>query len=475
MATAGGGVLGDRYRLLRPLGAGGTSRVYEAEDLTLGRRVAVKVLAAGGLSADPVVFERFRREAETLARISSASVVRVQDAGADSGGTPFLVMELLDGVELLTLVEREGALPVEVVETVAVSICRGLEAVHEAGVVHRDVKPSNVMVTRSGRVVLHDFGLSRVLDNTPLTGVGDVVGTPRHLPPETMRGASPRPTADLYGLGTCMYTMLTGREPFTDEEEVAGIVFQVVDVGVPRLAGTPGIPERLAALVDALTERDAARRPASAAEVLDALPLGSAPETTQLVRDMVARCVRDQAVASVHQVAPTLVPDGFTAPDVPDVTESPAAPDAVGAPDTASAPAENPEYLGGSQVVFAGPRSTAEQEAAQWPATGASDRLALSGTTQQMVMSGMTEPKATSRLREAVTLVHRGDLQEAVRILGTLARVCPTSLGRDHPTTLAAQFWQAMCLSRLGAGGEAVALFSAVSERCEAERGTGRG
>lgn len=459
MTTAAGGLLGDRYRLLRPLGAGGSSRVYEAEDLTLGRRVAVKVLRMlDGLTIDPMVLERFRREAETLARISSSSVVRVQDAGVDvSSSTPFLVMELLDGVELLTLVEREGALPVEVVETVAASICAGLEVVHEAGVVHRDVKPSNVMVTRSGRVVLHDFGLSRVLDTTPVTGLGDVVGTPRHLPPESMRGATPRPTADLYGLGTCMFTMLTGHEPFPDEEEIAGIVYQVVDVGVPRLTGTAGIPDRLAALVDSLTERDPSRRPGNAAEVLGALPFGSAPETTQLLRDMVARCVRDDAVASVHHAMPAPAPEDRT----------------VAVPD-AQARAGYPQLLRDTDVTLVRPPVTGEQPAVQWPSAAGSEPLGLSGTTQQMVMSGMTEPKTTSRLREAVTLVHRGDLQDAVRILGTLARVCPTSLGRDHPTTLAAQFWQAMCLSRLGAGGEAVALFSAVSERCEAERGTGR-
>ncbi|MFG1807463.1 serine/threonine-protein kinase [Streptomyces sp. NPDC049040] len=459
MATEGR-ALTDRYRLLRLLGSGGSSSVHEAEDLALDRRVAVKLLAGGSEPADVVAAGRFRREAATLARISSPYVVAVLDAGTDATGTPFVVMELLDGVGLDALVDTHGALPSDVAEAVAASVCAGLAAVHEAGVVHRDVKPSNVMITRAGRVVLQDFGLARTIDNSPVTGLGEVVGTPRYLPPETLRGASPRPSADLYGLGTCLHTMLSGRHPFAGEEEIAPVILQVVDTGLPRLAGTPGIPARLAELTDALTERDADLRPASAADVLDRLATTVSAELVRQLRDLVADCIRDQALATVHR----------SAADVPAVAQD--------APLTRARPApgggrERPEEI-------AGLHTTAVPTPVSWPTTSADGvpgghPVGLSSTTQQMVMSGMTEAKATSRLREAVTLVHRGDLQEAVRILGTLARVCPISLGTGHPTTLAAQFWQAMCLSREGAGGEAVVLFSAVSERCEAERNSGRG
>ncbi|CAG6392088.1 serine/threonine protein kinase [Streptomyces cocklensis] len=460
MATEGR-ALTDRYRLLRLLGSGGSSSVHEAEDLALDRRVAVKLLADGPEPAGVVAAERFRREAATLARISSPYVVAVLDAGTDATGTPFVVMELLDGVGLDALVDTHGALPPDVAEAVAASVCAGLAVVHEAGVVHRDVKPSNVMITRVGRVVLQDFGLARTVDNSPVTELGEVVGTPRYLPPETLRGASPRPAADLYGLGTCLYTMLSGRHPFAGEEEIAPIILQVVDTGLPRLAGTPGIPARLAELTDALTERDADLRPVSAADVLGRLETTVSAELVRQLRDLVADCIRDQALATVHRPAA----------DVPAASE--------GVPLTAPRPApgdgrERPEEISGLHT-------TAVPTPVSWPTTSAADGVpgghpvGLSSTTQQMVMSGMTEAKATSRLREAVTLVHRGDLQEAVRILGTLARVCPISLGAGHPTTLAAQFWQAMCLSREGAGGEAVVLFSAVSERCEAERNSGRG
>ncbi|UWE10950.1 serine/threonine-protein kinase [Actinacidiphila bryophytorum] len=458
--AAEGRALTDRYRLLRRLGSGGSSNVHEAEDLALDRRVAVKLLAGGSDPAGTVEAERFRREAATLARVSSPYVVAVLDAGTDAAGTPFVVMELLDGVELDALVDTHGALPPDVAEAVAASICAGLAAVHEAGVVHRDVKPSNVMITRAGRVVLQDFGLARAVDNSPVTELGSVVGTPRYLPPETLRGASPRPAADLYGLGTCLYTMLSGRHPFAGEEEVAPIILQVVDKGLPRLTGTPGVPPRLAALADALTERDADLRPASAAEVLGRLATTVSAEPVRRLRSLVADCIRDQAVATISRPA----------------EEAPAAPEdrtlTIQLPATGDR--EHPESITGLHTT------AVPTTQVSWPTTSADGLpggppVGLSSSTQQMVMSGMTEAKATSRLREAVTLVHRGDLQEAVRILGTLARVCPISLGTAHPTTLAAQFWQAMCLSREGAGGEAVVLFSAVSERCEAERNSGRG
>lgn len=459
-----GRTLTDRYRILRPLGSGGSSSVHEAEDVALGRRVAVKVLAAGQESADPIAAQRFRREAATLARISSPYVVGVLDFGTDSSGTPFLVMELLDGVGLDTLVGAHGALPPEVAEAVAASICAGLADVHEASVVHRDVKPSNVMITRAGRVVLQDFGLARAVDNTPVTELGEVVGTPRYLPPETLRGVSPRPAADLYGLGTCLYTMLTGRHPFAGEEEIAPIILQVVDNGLPRLAGAPGIPERLARLTDALTERDAALRPPSAADVLGRLGTTVSAGPLRQLRELVAGCIRDRARATVHR------PDAV---EYPLAAPRPAVAAPPPRPPSAAAEAERPEDIAGLRAGAA-PPPVAWPTTSTGPAPGGQP-LALSTTTQQMVMSGMTEAKATSRLREAVTLVHRGDLQEAVRILGTLVRVCPISLGEDHPTTLAARFWQAMCLSREGAGGEAVVLFSAVSERCEAGRDSGRG
>jgi serine/threonine protein kinase len=422
-------ILAGRYRLLRALGRGGMGQVHEAQDMTLGRRVAVKILATDGSAPhDPAMLERFRREAPALARVNSAGVVQVLDAGEEDG-SPFLVMELLDGVELQTLIAREGPLPVQVVEIVAAAVSAGLTAVHEAGVVHRDVKPSNVMITQSGRVVLQDFGLARAVDSSAITQLGTLVGTPQYIPPETVRGGPHEGVSDLYGLGLCMYAMLTGEGPFADESELGGIVLSVVDVGVPRLTGAEHIPEALAELVDSLSARDPAARPQSAAEVLRRLPLPSA-QGEQLLREMVARSVRDQAVATVSG--------------------------------SAGIDSSLPEYDFGPP--FLPPPSGIQLSAAQQP-------LHLSDATRQIVLSGMTAQTAASRQREAVTLVMRGELQEALRMLTAVVQVCSTALGQDHPTTLTGKYWQAVCLARLGAGRDAIALFSAVSEHCEPAKG----
>ena len=422
-------ILAGRYRLLRALGSGGMGQVHEAEDMTLSRRVAVKIVATGGPAPpDPAMLERFRREAPALARINSSGVVQVLDAG-DEDGSPFLVMELLDGVELQTLIAREGALPIQVVEIVAAAVCAGLTAVHEAGVVHRDVKPSNVMITRSGRVVLQDFGLARAVDSAAITQLGTLVGTPQYIPPETVRGGQHEAVSDLYGLGLCMYAMLTGERPFADEPELGGIVLRVVDVGVPRLTGAEHVPEALAELVDALSARDPTARPQSAAEVLRRLPSPPA-EGDQLLREMVARCVRDQALATVSD--PTGIDSSL------------------------------PEYDFG--------RPSPPQSSGLWP-SATQQPLNLSDTTRQIVLSGMTAQTAASRQREAVTLVMRGELREALRMLTAVVQVCSTALGQDHPTSLTGKYWQAVCLARLGAGRDAVALFSAVSKRCEQAKG----
>jgi eukaryotic-like serine/threonine-protein kinase len=430
-----GEVLVGRYRLLGPLGTGSGGRVHEAEDVTLGRRVAVKILAEPGQGpVDPALRERFRREALALARVSSSVVVRVLDVGVSAGGSPFLVMELLDGLDLQTLVERTGPLPVDVVWAVAAGICGGLAAIHEAGVVHRDIKPSNVMVTRSGRVVLFDFGLARAVDNAPLTQLGTFVGTPGYMAPEMVRGLPPKPVADLYGLGACMYAMVTGRPPFAAHEEIGAVVLRIVDEGLPPLADVwDGSDHALTALVDALVAPDPAARPQTAAEVLDRMPAEPSARTWQTLREKVADCVRDQAVATMTRPPDSSLPDyAFN-----------------GVSQTSRPGLARP----GTAWETAGPRP-----------------LALSGTTRQLVMSGMTAQNAASRQREAVALVLRGELQEAVRMLTAVVRACSSTLGRNHPTTLAGEYWQAVCMARLGAGGEAVALFSSVNERCEQGR-----
>lgn len=416
-----GTLLGGRYRLLRRIGRGGMGVVHEALDPALDRRVAVKILHTGG---DPegadLQLERFRRETQALARIRHPNVVAVYDSGVDPGGAPFLVMELVDGVELQRLVEKYGALEPDVVRWIASGMSAALAAVHAAGVLHRDVKPSNVRITPSGRVVLQDFGLARLVEDTAITHVGLLVGTPRYMAPEVIRGEPPGPRSDLYGLGLCMYLMLTGESPRGALEDIGALVERAIDHDVPQLygdvrVGRQRIPDGLAYLVDVLCAADPRARPESAAGIQTTV--AASTDMAARVAELVRGCLREEALGLLDAAAQT--------PAYEDL----------------------PEYL------------------EPGTATAAGDLLAplsLSDLTREVVMSSMTVENATSRLREAVNLVERGELQEAVRVLTAVSRVCAPALGDAHPTTLASRYWHGVCLARLGAGGEALALFAQV-------------
>ncbi|SHM12747.1 MULTISPECIES: serine/threonine-protein kinase [Streptomyces] len=426
-------VLGGRYRLVRLIGRGGMGAVHEAVDTGLDRRVAVKrLLSVGGPDAASTALRRFRREAQGLARISHPGVVHVYDSGVHEG-TPYIVMELLDGVGLAELVESHGPLPPPLATEVGLGMCRALAAAHAAGVLHRDVKPTNVAITRAGRVVLQDFGLARLVEEPAITQAGALIGTPQYMAPDLMRGELPGAAADLYGLGACLYLMLTGTPPLgTEAVDVGALVELAVGPGVPRLAGRAGggLPEELARLVDALCRQDPRDRPSAAeteaalAELLDA-------DGGRGLRELVARCVREQAVEFVY---------------------SPPALDASA-----------PELLDWAAI----PQSEPAGPDVHRP-------LTLSDGTRQLLLRSMTAESARSRQREAVNLVLRGDIQEAVRMITAVAQVCASALGPDHPTTLTSQYWQAVCLARLGAGAEALELFSRVNAATEHRRGRDR-
>ncbi|MDT0342433.1 serine/threonine-protein kinase [Streptomyces litchfieldiae] len=419
MTIAVGDLVEDRYRLLRRIGFGGMGVVYEARDTALDRRVAVKILTAVAGGEAP---ERFRREARALARIEAPNTAGVYDFGVHLD-TPYLVMEFLDGVDLQTLVERSGRLPDAVVAAVAAGVCSGLAAAHAVGVLHRDVKPSNIRITPLGRVVLQDFGMAWLVeDSTRITRTGALVGTPRYMPPEVILGELPSPAGDLYSLGLCMHLMLTGESPFGRVDDIGAILLRVIDEGAPRLVGSfHGIARELAKLTDALTDRAPAGRPRDAQAVGDLLApiLRAAPDGTRMLGDLVRQSIRVGAVQHMYT-------------------------------DTALGDRSYPEYLDAAPSPPRQPRSP-------------DDSLTLSDVTRDIVLHSMTTETALSRQREAVNLVLRGELQEAMRVLTSVVHVCTRGLGADHPTTLAGQYWQAVCLARLGASGEALALFSAIS------------
>jgi eukaryotic-like serine/threonine-protein kinase len=262
-----------RYRLERPLGHGGMATVYLARDEELHRPVAIKLLAEN-LANDPAFRERFLREARLAARLSHPNVVSVYDAGEAEDGRPYIVMEHVPGK---TFADLGRVAPDEAVE-LATQACRGLAHAHAAGLVHRDVKPQNLLLRDDGTVKVADFGIARAAETTALTQVGTVLGTAAYLSPEQALGEEVTPATDVYGLGAVLYELLTGRTPY-EFDSLADLAAkqssgQIVPVG--ELA--PGVPANVEDAVMRSLARNPAYRPASAADF--ARELGAADEPT---------------------------------------------------------------------------------------------------------------------------------------------------------------------------------------------------
>ena len=252
-------LLADRYELREVVGAGGVARVHRAVDHHLERDVAIKVLDdQQARSADPSGRDRFLREARSAARLQHPHLVTVYDAGEDAGEL-FLVMELVDGQSLAAIIGQRAPLPVDEAVAIAVQILDGLSAVHADGVIHRDVKPSNVLVDGAGRVLLTDFGIAKRLDDIEenLTTAGMVVGTPTYLAPEQAAGEPLGIATDVYLVGLVLDEMLTGSRP-------AGSALD------PRRARSD-VPAAVADAVVRATDPDPSRRFGSAQEMIEAL------------------------------------------------------------------------------------------------------------------------------------------------------------------------------------------------------------
>ncbi|MFF7644681.1 protein kinase [Streptomyces canus] len=425
-------VIDERYQVLRTLGAGGMGEVFEAVDEALERRVAIKVIRSAYVGPDLQV--RFTREARVLARIAHPNIVAVHDIGTQ-GDAPYLVMELLEGVDLRHLLAERGPLAADVVRAIAAGMCSGLAAAHTAGVLHRDVKPSNVHLTRAGRVVLQDFGIAHLLDSaetTALTRTGVMVGTPGYMPPEALTGGSVGPPSDIYALGVCMYEMLTGRQPFA-ADQIHAVMFRIVSGTAEPLSEVPAVPADLADLVHRLMSKDPSDRPGPALTLAE---LKCPANAEQLIAEVVTGDLRDRAV------------EGFRT---------------AGA-QAAPGPADDETDTGTAVRIVAdvqGP--SAEPLSRVGTPSVSTTSVALSAATRSSILRAMSPEAAEARQREAVQLVLRGSLQEAVELLSGLAEVWRSMFGPDHPSTVTCEYWQGVCLARLGAGSEAVAKFSSVA------------
>ena len=247
--------LSGRYRLESKLGSGGMSTVYLAVDEVLDRRVAIKVLHRE-ISDQPDQLERFRREARAVASLSHPNLVAVIDAGED-GGHPYIVFEYVPGETLKKRIDAEGRLGLDEATAYAIEIGRGLAAAHAARLIHRDVKPQNVLIDAEGRAKITDFGIARSLEAHGLTATGRVLGTTDYVSPEQAMGREVDPRTDVYSLGIVLYEMLTGDVPFHAETQV-GVAMKHVNETVPDVQRKR--PETSAALAAAL-ERAVAKDP----------------------------------------------------------------------------------------------------------------------------------------------------------------------------------------------------------------------
>ena len=268
---AAGQVLGARYTLRDPIASGGMGDVWRATDDVLDREVAVKVLRHGPQTDEPGFRERFRDEARHSAALHHPNIAAVYDYGEDGVGrdaTHYLVMELVPGRPLSALLRAHGAMAAGDVRGLVGQAALALAAAHEAGVVHRDVKPANIIVTPSGQAKLTDFGISRAAWTSGHTVTGEVLGTPEYLSPEQALGEPATAASDVYALGVIAHELLTGRKPFDGGSPVATALAQVNDPP-PPLPETA--PPALRAVIEACLAKDPASRPPSARALADAL------------------------------------------------------------------------------------------------------------------------------------------------------------------------------------------------------------
>jgi beta-lactam-binding protein with PASTA domain len=317
-----GTVFDGRYRIVRKLGAGGMANVYLAEDQELGRRVAIKILDDRH-AADDSFIERFRREAKNAAGLSHPNIVSIYDRG-EAEGTYYIAMEYLDGRSLKELIVGRGPAPVKVAVDYARQILAAVGFAHRHGIVHRDIKPHNVLVGPEGRLKVTDFGIARS-GASQMTEVGSIIGTAQYLSPEQARGAPVDQTSDLYSVGVVLYEMLTGQVPFTGDTPLEIAMKHLSEVPTPPSELRPEVPHDLDSVVLRALAKDPAERYQSAdemdadlARVAQGLPVD--PETETAATAVLAG-------AGVMAAAPTSVltrPDETVTRPVPPARTPPA-------------------------------------------------------------------------------------------------------------------------------------------------------
>ncbi len=315
-----GDVLGGRYRLVELLGQGGMATIYRATDAQLGREVAVKVLHPE-YGRDPAFVARFKQEAQSAGSLSHPNIVGVYDFGVDADG-PYIVMELVDGEDVATLLARNGPLPPRQAARLAAEVAHALAAAHARGIVHRDVKPGNILVSSDGRVKVTDFGIARAWADARLTLPGVTLGSVHYFSPEQALGEQATEASDIYSLGIVLYELLSGRRPW-EGDSAAAVAMARISAPAPLVSALrPNVPPVLEAIDRRALNPDPAARFASAqamAEALEGFLDGAAPRTVPPVAGAAG-------VAAIATAARPYPPDAYAGG--PAGTAPPAAPPA---------------------------------------------------------------------------------------------------------------------------------------------------
>jgi serine/threonine-protein kinase len=265
-----GQTFGNRYEIKSVLGVGGMGMVYKANDRELGETLAIKTLKPEIIAADSNALERFKSEIKLARRIAHRNVVRTYDLG-EIGGVYYISMEYVEGKSLKDLIRERGRLPASAVLPIAKQLCRALEVSHEEGVIHRDIKPQNMVVQADGVLKVMDFGIARLATRPKESGhteQGMVVGTPEYMAPEQLMGDELDARADLYATGVVLYECLVGRVPITADTPITLIAKVLEEEPQAPSAVVPDVPAALSELVTWVLAKDREKRPRSAADLL---------------------------------------------------------------------------------------------------------------------------------------------------------------------------------------------------------------
>jgi serine/threonine protein kinase len=360
MADLVGKTLGP-YQIQALLGAGGMGQVYRAHDPRLDREVAIKVLAAT-LAQEPGYSARFQREAKAAAKLSHPNIVPVFDVG-EQGGLMYLVMPLIPGGTLREYLAQRGALPLSEAISIVEQVAGALQQAHERGMIHRDVKPANILMSAEGRALLTDFGIVRVAQNnesaTPLTRIGSFVGSPEYAAPEMVTGQSADHRVDIYALGVMLYQMLTGRLPFVGSNAMALLMQRVQQEPPAPRSVNPAIPPAVEAVIMKAMAKAPAARYQSATELVQALKTAAGGQAAPTLYG-------ETGTQSQMSDLSTIAGSGPAAPGAPGWNNSPYVPTIPVPPPVSGPAAAAPPTPGWAS----GPAAGAPPPASGWASPG---------------------------------------------------------------------------------------------------------